>query len=255
VFRGSWFRKRYKYTLHLTRTWNYCPSNCYEWSSCRTYRTKQTRYLSFNDFLFCSLWTVFFCSEDFINSSQYQSKTVDRIHWAWTEFLFLFLLLLCVCVGVSLVPDAIVVELFLDRLLQPQYQNGVVIDGFPRTTIQVNFTSLKQNNCQFKMLMNEFVWNVNVFGCLFSGGSCETLTRKNDWAQKGIFKYSLGSIFSTSLFLCDSSFCWRRNSKFKFFNLIFFVLYCCMILYVLFEWMKTNKNFMFRFNLWNLTEC
>jgi adenylate kinase len=44
--------------------------------------------------------------------------------------------------GVPLVADAIVVELFLDRLLQSQYQNGVVIDGFPRTTIQVEVVKL-----------------------------------------------------------------------------------------------------------------
>jgi len=36
-----------------------------------------------------------------------------------------------------LVPDAIVVEIFLEKLLQPIYENGVVIDGFPRTPIQV----------------------------------------------------------------------------------------------------------------------
>ncbi len=36
-----------------------------------------------------------------------------------------------------LVPDAIVVEIFMEKLLQPIYENGVVIDGFPRTPIQV----------------------------------------------------------------------------------------------------------------------
>ena len=36
-----------------------------------------------------------------------------------------------------LVPDAIVVEIFMEKLLQLVYENGVVIDGFPRTPIQV----------------------------------------------------------------------------------------------------------------------
>jgi adenylate kinase len=61
---------------------------------------------------------------------------------------------MCVCLGVPLVADAIVVELFLDRLLQPQYQNGVLIDGFPRTTIQVNLFFHLLENVDYKVPNN-----------------------------------------------------------------------------------------------------
>lgn len=30
-----------------------------------------------------------------------------------------------------------VVELLLDLMLQPQYRNGMIVDGFPRTEVQV----------------------------------------------------------------------------------------------------------------------
>jgi adenylate kinase len=36
----------------------------------------------------------------------------------------------------QLVPDATIVEVFLDRLSQPDAQRGAVLDGFPRTRVQ-----------------------------------------------------------------------------------------------------------------------
>lgn len=37
----------------------------------------------------------------------------------------------------GLVGDSLVVELLLEKLLQPEYTNGVLVDGFPRTKVQV----------------------------------------------------------------------------------------------------------------------
>ena len=42
----------------------------------------------------------------------------------------------------GLVSDFLVVELLLDRLLSPEYQLGVVVDGFPRSNVQVGIVTL-----------------------------------------------------------------------------------------------------------------
>lgn len=36
----------------------------------------------------------------------------------------------------KLVSDRVVVQLLFERLLQPQYSSGCIVDGFPRTRIQ-----------------------------------------------------------------------------------------------------------------------
>jgi adenylate kinase len=56
--------------------------------------------------------------------------------------------------GAMLVPDAIVVEIFMEKLLQSVYENGVVIDGFPRTPIQVEVIKLLHD--KMKELQKEF---------------------------------------------------------------------------------------------------
>lgn len=38
----------------------------------------------------------------------------------------------------GLVGDSLVVELLLEQLIMPKYSNGVIVDGFPRTKVQVD---------------------------------------------------------------------------------------------------------------------
>lgn len=45
----------------------------------------------------------------------------------------------------GLVSDFMVVELLLERLLSPEYQLGVVVDGFPRSNVQVGIVNLLHN--------------------------------------------------------------------------------------------------------------
>jgi adenylate kinase len=45
----------------------------------------------------------------------------------------------------GLVSDFMVVELLLEKLLSPEYQLGVVVDGFPRSTVQVGIVNLLHN--------------------------------------------------------------------------------------------------------------
>lgn len=45
----------------------------------------------------------------------------------------------------GLVSDFIVVELLLEKLLSPEYQLGVVVDGFPRSNVQVGVVPLLHN--------------------------------------------------------------------------------------------------------------
>jgi adenylate kinase len=45
----------------------------------------------------------------------------------------------------GLVSDFIVVELLLEKLLSPEYQLGVVVDGFPRSNVQVGIVKLLHN--------------------------------------------------------------------------------------------------------------
>lgn len=44
--------------------------------------------------------------------------------------------------GAGLVSDELVCQLLLEHLLHPKYRNGVVVDGFPRTSIQVEIVRL-----------------------------------------------------------------------------------------------------------------
>ncbi|MDP2437648.1 MAG: nucleoside monophosphate kinase, partial [archaeon] len=37
----------------------------------------------------------------------------------------------------GLIDDAVVIEAVLRHLLRPEYQNGVIVDGYPRTPVQV----------------------------------------------------------------------------------------------------------------------
>lgn len=45
----------------------------------------------------------------------------------------------------GLVSDFVVVELLLEKLLSPEYQLGVVVDGFPRSNVQVGVVTLLHN--------------------------------------------------------------------------------------------------------------
>eukprot|EP01114_Cavostelium_apophysatum_P016029 TRINITY_DN4493_c0_g1_i1.p1 TRINITY_DN4493_c0_g1~~TRINITY_DN4493_c0_g1_i1.p1 ORF type:complete len:508 (-),score=104.28 TRINITY_DN4493_c0_g1_i1:1005-2528(-) len=54
----------------------------------------------------------------------------------------------------GLVGDSLVVELLLERLLQPAFSNGVLVDGFPRTKVQVECIKLLRN--KMIQLRNEF---------------------------------------------------------------------------------------------------
>lgn len=42
----------------------------------------------------------------------------------------------------GLCSDFEVVKLLMNRLLEPQYQDGVIVDGFPRTSAQVGIAKL-----------------------------------------------------------------------------------------------------------------
>jgi len=44
--------------------------------------------------------------------------------------------------------------MLLERLLEPDYQNGVLVDGFPRTPVQVEIIKLLHD--QMKALRKEF---------------------------------------------------------------------------------------------------
>jgi len=55
----------------------------------------------------------------------------------------------------GLVGDSLVVEILLEKLLQPEYANGVLVDGFPRTQVQVECIKLLKE--QMLKLRQEFV--------------------------------------------------------------------------------------------------
>lgn len=44
----------------------------------------------------------------------------------------------------ELVSDSFVIGLLLEKLLEPKYASGVVVDGFPRTKVQVESIKLLQ---------------------------------------------------------------------------------------------------------------
>lgn len=44
----------------------------------------------------------------------------------------------------GLVPDSLVTRVLLEKLIEPKYLNGVVVDGFPRTKLQVDCIKLLQ---------------------------------------------------------------------------------------------------------------
>jgi adenylate kinase len=54
----------------------------------------------------------------------------------------------------GLVSDFVVVALLFEKLLEPIYQNGVIVDGFPRTPAQVGVIKLLHD--QMKLLRKEF---------------------------------------------------------------------------------------------------
>jgi len=54
-----------------------------------------------------------------------------------------------------LVSDSLVLELLLQNLLKPEYQTGVIVDGFPRTKIQVEFTKMLHD--KMKELRKEYM--------------------------------------------------------------------------------------------------
>jgi adenylate kinase len=54
----------------------------------------------------------------------------------------------------GLVSDIMVVSLLFEKLLSPEYQNGVIVDGFPRTPAQVGVIKLLYD--QMKLLRKEF---------------------------------------------------------------------------------------------------
>eukprot|EP01103_Thecamoeba_quadrilineata_P018939 TRINITY_DN7481_c0_g1_i1.p1 TRINITY_DN7481_c0_g1~~TRINITY_DN7481_c0_g1_i1.p1 ORF type:complete len:475 (-),score=90.51 TRINITY_DN7481_c0_g1_i1:102-1526(-) len=55
-----------------------------------------------------------------------------------------------------LVGDSMVIEILLDKLLHPIYQAGVVVDGFPRTQVQVECTRLLHE--KMKELRRDFAY-------------------------------------------------------------------------------------------------
>lgn len=54
----------------------------------------------------------------------------------------------------AMVGDREVIGLLLKELLKPEYQSGVIVDGFPRTQVQVEFLKMFYN--KMVMLKNEF---------------------------------------------------------------------------------------------------
>jgi len=66
----------------------------------------------------------------------------------------------------GLVDDAFVLEALLDELCKPEYRDGVVVDGFPRTAIQVQFLSSLQQvqqHCQFDIAVLDMLMKLKVF--------------------------------------------------------------------------------------------
>eukprot|EP01116_Phalansterium_solitarium_P021574 TRINITY_DN6772_c0_g1_i2.p1 TRINITY_DN6772_c0_g1~~TRINITY_DN6772_c0_g1_i2.p1 ORF type:complete len:477 (+),score=166.93 TRINITY_DN6772_c0_g1_i2:125-1555(+) len=55
----------------------------------------------------------------------------------------------------GMVGDSLVLEILLEKLLQPQYSNGVVVDGFPRTKVQVECITMLRE--RMKKLREEFI--------------------------------------------------------------------------------------------------